>query len=66
VDVVAATTPTEFAGAVCDLFAEPARCRELGAAGRRYVERHHHWEHCLEPLLSKIFAPDAAAGVAER
>jgi polysaccharide biosynthesis protein PslH len=64
VDVLAATTPREFADAVCELFANPERCGELGVAGRRYVERQHHWEHCLEPLLQKIFAPDARVSVA--
>jgi sugar transferase (PEP-CTERM/EpsH1 system associated) len=64
VDVLAAETAAGFADAVCGLFANPERCRELGGAGRRYVERHHHWEHCLEPLLDKIFAPDAPASVA--
>jgi sugar transferase (PEP-CTERM/EpsH1 system associated) len=59
-DVLAATTPAEFADAVGALFADPDRRRALGAAGRRYVERHHHWEHCLEPLMAKIFAPDAS------
>jgi sugar transferase (PEP-CTERM/EpsH1 system associated) len=65
VDVLAATTPREFADAVCGLFANPDRCRELGTAGRRYVEHHHHWERCLQPLLDKIFAPDAREGVAD-
>jgi sugar transferase (PEP-CTERM/EpsH1 system associated) len=55
-DVLAATTPAEFAEAVCDVFANPERRRELGAAGRRYVEAHHHWDRCLQPLLEKIFA----------
>jgi sugar transferase (PEP-CTERM/EpsH1 system associated) len=64
-DVVAATTPTEFADAVCGLFANPESCRELGRAGRDYVEAHHHWEHCLQPLLDEIFAPVARESVAQ-
>ena len=55
--LLAAATPTEWADAVTGLFADPARCRELGAAGRRFVEEHHHWESCLQPLVEKIFAP---------
>ena len=55
-DLLAATAATEFADIVCELFADPVRCRELGAAGRRYVEAHHHWDRCLEPLLAKVFA----------
>ena len=35
--------------------------RQLGAAGRVYVETHHDWERCLEPfgpLLGLPAAPD--------
>ncbi|MDB5308230.1 MAG: sugar transferase [Gemmataceae bacterium] len=56
-DLLAATTPREWVERVSGLFADPSRCRELGAAGRRFVEEHHHWEDCLEPLLTAIFAP---------
>ena len=55
--LLAATTPAEWADAVCGLFADPARRRELGAAGREYVERHHDWERCLAPLVEKILGP---------
>jgi glycosyltransferase involved in cell wall biosynthesis len=55
-DLLSAATAAEFSDAVCGLFADPVRCVELGAAGRRYVERHHHWDRCLEPLLAKVFA----------
>ena len=34
----------------------------LGAAGRRYVEQHHRWEECLEPL-GALLSP-AAGGLA--
>lgn len=59
-DLIEAQKPAEWADAVGGLFADPHRCRELGAAGRRYVEEHHHWEHCLEPLLERVFAPAVA------
>lgn len=55
-DLLSAATAAEFADAVCGLFADPVRCVELGASGRRYVERHHHWDRCLESLLAKVFA----------
>lgn len=55
----AAATATEFASAVCELFADPSRRQDLGAAGRRFVEDHHHWDRCLEPLLDRIFTPAA-------
>jgi glycosyltransferase involved in cell wall biosynthesis len=50
-----ASTTAEWIDAISDLFSNPARCRELGTAGRQYVEQNHHWEQCLEPLLEKIF-----------
>ncbi|HSQ56458.1 MAG TPA: TIGR03087 family PEP-CTERM/XrtA system glycosyltransferase [Gemmata sp.] len=65
VDVLSAAAPREFAAAVCELLGSPSRCRELGAAGRRYVELHHHWDRCLQPLIEKIFIPDAPASVAD-
>ena len=60
-DLLAATTPTEWVDAVGGLFTNPARVRELGIAGRRFVEQHHHWEHCLQPLIDKIVGTPAAA-----
>lgn len=29
----------------------------LGSAGRRYVEEHHHWDRCLEPLGELLGLP---------
>jgi len=60
-DLLAAATPAEWVEAVGGLFADPARGRELGTAGRRFVEEHHDWERCLEPLLTRIFEPAGAA-----
>ena len=54
--ILSATTPEEWAEVVCGLFANPERCRELGLAARQFVEAHHHWETCLEPLMEKVFA----------
>jgi polysaccharide biosynthesis protein PslH len=53
--LLSATTPDEWVDAVRGLFADPARCAELGAAARRFVEQNHHWDTCLEPLMSKVF-----------
>jgi glycosyltransferase involved in cell wall biosynthesis len=53
--LLTASTPAEWVEAVDGLFAAPALRRQLGAAGRRFVEDHHHWEHCLAPLLDRIF-----------
>lgn len=55
-----AKEPAEWADAVGGLFADPDRRRDLGAAGRRFVEEHHHWDRCLEPLLDKVFVPAVA------
>jgi sugar transferase (PEP-CTERM/EpsH1 system associated) len=55
VHVLSANTPAEWADAVTGLLGDPDRRRELGDAGRRFVEEHHHWERCLEPILAKIF-----------
>jgi sugar transferase (PEP-CTERM/EpsH1 system associated) len=53
--LLAALTPAEWVDAVGGLFAAPALRRQLGAAGRQFVEEHHHWDHCLAPLLDRIF-----------
>ncbi len=57
--LLAATSPQEWVEAVCELLADPARCRKLGEAGRRFVETHHHWDRCLQPLMDPIFTPEA-------
>lgn len=49
-----AADASEWVEAVCGLLDNPGRCRELGRAGRRYVEQHHEWDRCLEPLVEKI------------
>lgn len=54
--LLSASTPDEWVKQVSELFADPTRCNELGAAARRFVEEHHHWETCLEPLMVKVFS----------
>jgi sugar transferase (PEP-CTERM/EpsH1 system associated) len=54
--LLSASSPAEWVNAVSELFANPDRCRELGAAARRFVEEHHHWETCLEPLMAKVYS----------
>lgn len=56
-----ATTPDEWLSSVSELLASPQRRRHLGLAGRRYVEDHHHWDRCLQPLLDRIAPPAADA-----
>jgi hypothetical protein len=47
----------DWVAAIARLFADSNLCRELGAAGRHFVEEHHHWDRCLAPLLNVIDAP---------
>lgn len=42
-DVLVAREPGAFAETVLDLLASPQRQRQVGAAGRRYVETHQPW-----------------------
>ena len=53
-DLIRVETPDEWVTAVCQLFENPGRRRELGDAGRRYVEAIHDWETCLRPLTELI------------
>lgn len=55
-DLLSATTPAEWAEAVCGLFADPERRKALGQAARKFVEDHHHWDTCLEPLMKQVFS----------
>jgi sugar transferase (PEP-CTERM/EpsH1 system associated) len=55
--VLMASTAAEWIAAIESLFGDDRRCRDLGEAGRQYVEEHHHWENCLQPLVKKILEP---------
>jgi sugar transferase (PEP-CTERM/EpsH1 system associated) len=50
VHALTASTSDEWGEAVVRLLNDPSAQRRLGAAGRRYVEEHHHWDRCLEPF----------------
>ena len=56
-DLLRAETPGQWVTTVCHLLSGPARRRELGTAGRRFVETHHTWAACLAPLTNAILAP---------
>jgi sugar transferase (PEP-CTERM/EpsH1 system associated) len=67
--LVAATTTSEWVDCLVQLFADPRLRDRLGAAGRQYVEEHHRWERCLDPLgpllgLPTVHAPRHLAPVA--
>lgn len=52
-DLLVANSPREFADQVCRLLADGGLRRQVGLAGRRYVETHHRWAdaaHRLEGL----------------
>lgn len=53
-DLLRAESPEQWVTAVCHLLETPERRCELGTAGRQYVEQHHCWQNCLEPLLSAV------------
>lgn len=42
-NILLADTPEEFARAALRLVCDPALAREVGAAGRRWVESHYNW-----------------------
>lgn len=48
--LLSASSREEWTQAVLGLLEDEARCRQLGSAGREYVEEHHHWDRCLEPI----------------
>ena len=56
VHLLSAATPQDWVQKVSELFTSEGRRQELGAAAREYVERHHHWERCLHPLVDAIFS----------
>jgi sugar transferase (PEP-CTERM/EpsH1 system associated) len=49
-EVVVAQEAETFAEAVLGLLEDPRRQREIGAAGRRYVETHHPWSAVAKQL----------------
>jgi sugar transferase (PEP-CTERM/EpsH1 system associated) len=53
-DVLVAQGSEQFARTVLDLLNDPAHQRQLGLAGRRYVEAYHHWDN-IAAQLEKIY-----------
>jgi len=52
--LLSASTPAEWVEAISSLLVNEPRRRELGEAGRRFVEANHNWEDCLAPLVERI------------
>ena len=42
-ELLVASGAEEFAASILSLLDDADKCREIGKAGRRYVERNHHW-----------------------
>ncbi len=54
VDLLAASSAAEWIEAILRLLDNAGLRKELGVAGRKYVEEHHAWERCLEPLTDLL------------
>lgn len=55
--LLAASTPQEWKDSIRRLLDDEDLRRQLGTAGRQYVEENHCWDRCLEPLLSLLGLP---------
>jgi sugar transferase (PEP-CTERM/EpsH1 system associated) len=49
-DLLVADQPAEFAQTILALLDDREQQRKLSAAGRRYVEQHHNWDHIAAQL----------------
>jgi glycosyltransferase involved in cell wall biosynthesis len=49
-DLLVADDPARFSENVLSLLNDGERQRKIGAAGRRYVEQHHDWDHIAARL----------------
>jgi sugar transferase (PEP-CTERM/EpsH1 system associated) len=49
-DLLVADQPAEFAATILALLDDREQQRKLSAAGRRYVEQHHNWDHIAAQL----------------
>jgi sugar transferase (PEP-CTERM/EpsH1 system associated) len=54
VHLLTASTESEWQEAVSRLLQDEGLRQRLGTAGRRYVEAHHSWEHCSQPLANLL------------
>lgn len=58
VEVLSADRPATWVETLLELWADPERRAQVGAAGRAYVERHHRWEETLRPLARVLGLPE--------
>jgi sugar transferase (PEP-CTERM/EpsH1 system associated) len=59
-DVLVGDGPEAFAKAVIELLADPQKQREMGEAGRRYVDAHHRWD-AIAARLEAVYEDAIAA-----
>lgn len=66
--LLCATSAAEWVAHLQHLLVDSAARQRLATAGRRFVETHHDWAHCLEPLrewLAACTRPSSAASSPE-
>jgi polysaccharide biosynthesis protein PslH len=63
-DLLSPATADQWVSTLNKLLADKAHQAELGAAGRRYVEEHHHWDRCLKPFVETMFSGRKARATA--
>ncbi len=59
-DLLIADKPKDFANALLRLLEDPQQRRQLGEAGRAYIENHHHWDDIaarLEAIYREVVNP---------
>jgi sugar transferase (PEP-CTERM/EpsH1 system associated) len=57
VHLLSAATPREWVEATLRLLGDAELRRQLGRAGRQYVEENHCWDRCLDALLPLLKEP---------
>jgi sugar transferase (PEP-CTERM/EpsH1 system associated) len=55
--VLAAAQPTEWVEHILHLFNNEEARRQLGRAGRQFVEKQHHWDNCLTTVGDLLGLP---------
>jgi sugar transferase (PEP-CTERM/EpsH1 system associated) len=66
VHLMSASDPAEWVEHLDALLCDAGLRRRLGAAGRDYAERNHHWDRCLAPFGPLLGLADGPAGESSR
>ncbi|MBL8820421.1 MAG: TIGR03087 family PEP-CTERM/XrtA system glycosyltransferase [Planctomyces sp.] len=62
--LLSAETPEEWVNTICRVFDDAVLRQELGLSGSAWVQTHHCWDACLEPLLELTESVRAYSGKA--